>query len=87
MSESTLGPLLSKVLEQLEHNDPAQAHILMNRDGVVRLLKLAKGHGMDGLTADMAKLIRKGLIALDRSAAAHATGSATGSATAEGDSA
>ena len=82
MSESPLGPLLDKVMEQLGDNDPARASILMNRDGIELLLKVARGYGMDGLTADMAKLIRKGHIALDPAG----TVSATGSATAEGES-
>ena len=83
MSESALGPRLAKVVEQLEDNDPARASILMNRPGIELLLKVAKGYGMDGLTADLSKLIRKGHIALDRSAAG---ATITASATAEGES-
>lgn len=85
MSES-LPPPLIKVIEQLEANDPAKAMILMNRDGIELLMKVARRYGMDGLTADLSKLIRKGHIALDPNAPATTTGSATGSATAEGES-
>ena len=96
--EEPFRAAVASTMEQLKANDPGKAVILMNAPGIEALLTVAHWCGMPGLPADIAKLARKGVIAIDRNAPHHNPWPelppalrddprfASGSATAEGES-